>query len=173
LNEGNLPQESEAKGLPQLSGEMYQQRVSESRLPADIKKLMMENHIPQPELNFGSSLDLAFAEKVGKQMEKQGLKKPKQAPAAAPQKTQRIDEDMLNYGNLQAPSTVGLNEAILSEMKPLIKEIIQSTLEATIERVLTEKLAKMEKTQKMDEQLQIRVGDSVFVGKIMGVKTKK
>jgi hypothetical protein len=164
----------------QLSENEYKHNVSNSRLPDVIKQAMLENQIVQPNMNIGSGLSLDFTEKIAKQMEKQGLKSKKQ-PQAPPRKNppqqikeERVHENDFETGNISRPSSRSLNESIINEMKPLIKEIIQSTLEATIERVLMEKFAKQEKeTLKINETLQIRVGDSLFVGKITGVKQVK
>lgn len=157
---GNMPALSEGN-IPKKGGN-YIANVNESKLPESIKKAMLENPIALPEVNLTNSLSLDFTDKVAKQMEKQGLKRPSQQQ----QRKQQVNE---NYS--QSSPASSLNESIIREMKPLIKEIIQSTLESMIEKVLTEKLA--EKTTKMNENLQIRVGDSIFVGKIIGVKQVK
>jgi hypothetical protein len=174
--EYEIPQTPEVAIPKKLSESQYKSQVNNSRLPAAIKEAMLEKPIAQPDINFSNTLSLDFTEKVAKQMEKQGLKKPLPKVSPQPQKqTQQRqpikEEEDFSRGNVNRGGS--LNEAIINEMKPLIKEIIQSTLEATIEKVLMEKFAKAEKTQKINENLRIQVGDSVFVGKITGVKQTK
>jgi hypothetical protein len=159
-----------------LNENEYKQSVSNSKLPDAIKQVMLEHHIVQPDMGTGLSID--FTEKVARQMEKQGLKrKPQTTPprkTAQPIREEKVYENDFETGNMSRNSPRSLNESIINEMKPLIKEIIQSTLEATIEKVLMEKFAKQEKeTMKINENLQIKVGDSLFVGKITGVKQVK
>jgi hypothetical protein len=164
-----------------LPPDIYKSNVSKSKLPDAIKNAMLESQIVQPDIDFGSSITLEFAEKVNKQMEKQGMKPvPKKPVQQAKPFKQPIREEVdvdFEMGNVAPTSSrkpVSLNETLINEMKPLIKEIIQSTLEATIEKILTEKLAKHDKeTLKINESLRIQVGDSVFVGKITGVKQQK
>jgi hypothetical protein len=167
-----MPVPQEPQLPPQLSQGEYKNRVSESKLPDAIKMAMIEKPIPQAEINFGNSLSLEFTDKVAKQMERLNLKQsPKKQPAPQPQR-RAVNEDY-ETGNVGRSSNGSFNELLINEMKPLIKEIIQSTLEATIEKVLNEKLNKIEKTTKINESLQIKVGNSIFVGKLVEVKEAK
>jgi hypothetical protein len=181
MMEGNI--ERPVQAPRQLSENEYKASVNNSKLPDAIKEAMLTKQIVQPDLNINNSLSLEFTDKVAKAMEKQGLKSaPQQQKKLAPkplkeERTSHIDDYSTgNIGRKAAPtnSSMSLNETIINEMKPLIKEIIQSTLEATIEKILTEKFAKQEKeTLKINENLRIQVGDSIFVGKITGVKQQK
>jgi hypothetical protein len=177
MMEGNI--EKPVQQPRKLSEQEYNSSVKNSRLPEAVKQAMLEHKIVQPDMSGGNGLSLEFTDKVAKAMEKQGLKNIPQKKVAPKQLKEERTHNVDDYstGNVQTRKTttnMSLNESIINEMKPLIKEIIQSTLEATIEKVLMEKFAKQEKeTLKINENLRIQVGDSVFVGKITGVKQQK
>jgi hypothetical protein len=125
------------------------EKIKNSKLPENIKQLMLENPIDIPPLQVGSSgLSNEFIDEVSKKMEKENLKTP-----SRPTQT------------TQTAST--LNESS-------IKELIRETIKESVQEIVSEELKKLtEGTLSLKENLQIRVGDSVFVGKITDVRKTK
>jgi sugar-specific transcriptional regulator TrmB len=125
------------------------EKIKNSKLPENIKQLMLENPIDIPPLQVGSSgLSNEFIEEVSKKMEKENLKTP----------SRPIQENQ---------TTSSLNESS-------IKELIRETIKESVQEIVSEELKKLtEGTLSLKENLQIRVGDSVFVGKITDVRKTK
>lgn len=124
------------------------ERIKNSNLPENIKQLMLENPIDIPPLQMGSGgLSNEFIEEVSKKMEKENLKTPSTPKVATP--------------------TTSLNENS-------IKELIRETIKESVQEIVSEELKKLtEGTLALEENLQIRVGESVFVGKITDVRKTK
>ena len=120
-------------------------KIQNSKLPDAIKKAMMENPIPQ--ISLSESLDMDFVKGAKKLMEKEGLSK-KETPQRA-QQTPTAQMDM---------------------------NAIAVLIENTVRKVLDEKLNQIlsaQQTQTINENLVIKVGDSIFKGKITGVNKSK
>lgn len=124
------------------------QKINQSKLPDAIKRAMIENPIPQITLN--DSLDMDVAAKARKLMEQDGSypKSGKQgsAPAAIPNKT-----------NLNS-----------NELATLIEGIVRKVLDEKLTQILT-----AQQVGTINENLAIKVGDSIFSGKITKVKSTK
>lgn len=124
-------------------------RIENSKLPDAIKKAMMENPIPQ--ISLSDNLDMDFIKGAKRLMEQEGLGKKPQT------KTQPT------YQQPQTSQSIDLNA--LSIM-----------VENTVRKVLDEKLNQIlsaHETKSINENLVLKVGDSVFKGKITGVNSSK
>lgn len=124
-------------------------RIENSRLPDAIKKAMMENPIPQ--ISLSDNLDMDFVKGAKRLMEQEGLGK-KQQTKSQP-----------SYQQPQPSQSIDLNA--LSIM-----------VENTVRKVLDEKLNQIlsaHETKSINENLVLKVGDSVFKGKITGVNSSK
>ena len=131
-------------------------KIRNSKLPDSIKQAMIENPIPTMEqISLTDGLDMSFMEGAKKLMEREGLSKPK-----TPQKQQ--------VAQIQQPISSNLNE----EIKSLIKETIKDTLEEIVDKKLT-LLLTAQQTASINENLVLKVGDSIFKGKITGVNKSK
>jgi hypothetical protein len=136
---------------PQVRQQQTQQtnvnRIMESKLPDAIKRAMIENPIPQISLN--DSLDINFVERTKKLMESEGvaIKKP----------TSKLQNNQSNNS---------------SDLIPLIENIVRKTvteiLDAKLNQILT-----AQQTLSINENLVLKVGDSIFKGKITGVNKSK
>jgi hypothetical protein len=136
---------------PQVRQQQTQQtnvnRIMESKLPDAIKRAMIENPIPQISLN--DSLDINFVERTKKLMESEGvaIKKP----------TSKLQNNQSNNN---------------SDLIPLIENIVRKTvteiLDAKLNQILT-----AQQTLSINENLVLKVGDSIFKGKITGVNKSK
>ena len=129
-------------------------RIRESKLPDAIKNAMIEHPIQQISLN--DSLDMGIIEGAKKLMEREGLKS----------KPQQTNQHVSNNSQVQTSSS--LNE----DIKSLIRETIKDTLEEIIDKKLNLILT-AQQTASINENLVLKVGDSIFKGKITGVNKSK
>lgn len=137
---------------PQVRQQEYQQsnvnRIMESKLPDAIKKAMIENPINQ--ISLTDSLDLNFIEKTKRLMESEGVSTKK-----SPSKQQ---------GSSQSYNS--------NDLIPIIENIVRKTvteiLDAKLNQILT-----AQQTLSINENLVLKVGDSIFKGKITGVNKSK
>jgi len=123
-------------------------RINNSKLPDAIKKAMIEHPIEQmPSISLSETLDMDFVKGARRLMEQEGVssKKPQ------PQQRQSVG------GNIDMTALAAL-------------------VENTVRKVMDEKLNQLltaQQTQTISENLVLKVGDSVFKGKITGVNKSK
>ena len=134
---------------------MSEDKIRNSKLPDNIKQLMLEN--PIPTVDFNNDLPSGFIDEVAKKMEEQS-----QFGAGA----QRIQKPQTGPTQNQIPTT---NTTSLNEES--LKDLIRETIKESVQEIVSEELQKLtEGTLSLKENLQIRVGNSVFVGKITDVR---
>lgn len=145
----NLPQEflSEQQATkPVNNGPMTSDRIMDSKLPDEIKKLMMEHPIQQPTMGAGTgTLSNELVEKASRLMNtnaKGDLIESKQ-----PQRKQ------------QPQSNIGVDANV-------IRDIVRET----VENVLRENGLLTESETKSNEVFKFRVGQHIFEGKLVRVK---
>jgi len=114
---------------------------------------MIKNPIPTMEqISLSDGLDMSFVEGAKKLMEREGLTK-KQPIQQQPVIKQQITESN-------------------TDLKSLIRETIKDTLEEIVDRKL-DLILSASKTASINENLVLKVGDSIFKGKITGVNKAK
>lgn len=120
-------------------------KIKESKLPDTIKQAMLEHPIPQISLNDG--LDLDLVKKVKKIMENDGsLPKSSQSSKGS------------SFSNQ-------INE---TKLEKLIENAVRKVLDEKINQILA-----AQQLGTINENLVLKVGDSIFQGKITGVKSSK
>lgn len=136
-------------------------RIQESKLPDAIKQAMIDNPIPQ--IGLDSGLDMDFVEKTRRLMEADGQYVPERsepsyqtAPSRAPS---------------SAPSSVSSSD-LEARLTPIIENIIRKTLDDIMDKKLNQILMAQE-SKTINEGLAIKVGDSIFTGKLTRVKSLK
>lgn len=142
----SAPEEIDVNTMPQHSRaqQVNQSKVMESKLPEAIKRAMIENHIPQISLN--DSLDIDFVKNTRKLMEAEGVSsKPK------------------NTTSVKTSSNIDMNE-----MAVLIENTVRKVMDEKLNQLLT-----AQQTLSINENLVLKVGDSIFKGKITGVNKSK
>lgn len=122
-------------------------KINNSKLPDVIKKAMIENPIPQISLN--DNLDMDFIKGAKRLMEREGLSKPSQKKSQ--QQTQFVN------------SGIDMNS-----LSTLIENTIRKVLDEKLNQILT-----AQQTTTINENLVLKVGDSIFKGKITGVNKAK
>lgn len=138
-------------------------KINQSKLPDAIKRAMIESPIPtSPEISLSDTLDMDFIKGAKRLMEQEGLSTKKQTPQ---RNTPQSRQTQQNTGSMNS-----------AEIVSLIKPIIENTVRQTISEILDKKLDQILKTQQsvaINENLMIRVGDSVFSGKLTKVNSTK
>jgi hypothetical protein len=129
------------------------EKIRGSKLPDAIKTAMIKTPIPVPDISLSDGLDIDITNKARQLMERDGT-----IPVKRPQKQ-----------NLQEAQRVQqLPDDFESRLVPII--------EAAIRKVFNEKLIQILDAQNsvtINENLVIKVGDSLFSGKITKVKNTK
>ena len=116
-------------------------RVMSSKLPDEIKRLMIEHPISQPNsMGGGSVLSDELVEKASKLMNLKGPQQPKQVV--------KEQSPQPNFNNKQ--------------LKEMLKEVV--------EEVLLENGILAESTQKSNEVFSFKVGKHIFEGKVTKIK---
>jgi len=121
-----------------------EERVKNSKLPDAIKRVMIENPIPKISLND----DLDIVKGAKRLMQKESMKN------NTPSKT-----------IAKAPSTANIDTNLLTN---LIENIVRKVMDEKLNQILT-----AQQNMTINENLMIKVGDSVFKGKITGVNKSK
>jgi hypothetical protein len=122
-------------------------KIRESKLPDAIKQAMIDNPIPQmPQISLNEGLDMDFIKGAKKLMEQEGLSK-KTTPQPKQVPTQQIDMNAISV---------------------LIENTIRKVLDEKLNQILT-----AQQTSTINENLVLKVGDSIFKGKITGVNKAK
>ena len=123
-------------------------RIMESKLPDAIKKAMIDNPIPQ--ISLTDSLDINFVEKTKRLMESEGVSTKK--PANRQQSNNQTNNN--------------------SDLVPIIENIVRKTVTEILDTKLNQILT-AQQTLSINENLVLKVGDSIFKGKITGVNKSK
>jgi hypothetical protein len=122
------------------------QKIQESKLPDAIKQAMIENPIPQISLN--ETLDMDFIKGAKRLMEQEGLtKKPTTQTQTKSTPVQNID---------------------MNSIAVLIENTVRKVMDEKLNQILT-----AQQTSTINENLVLKVGDSIFKGKITGVNKSK
>jgi hypothetical protein len=124
-------------------------KIMESKLPDAIKKAMIENPIPQ--ISLTDSLDLNFVQKTKKLMEAEGVST----------KSKTTTQKTYNGSNID-----------VNQLTPIIENIVRKTITEILDSKLNQILT-AQQTLSINENLVLKVGDSIFKGKITGVNKSK
>ncbi len=144
---------------------MSEDKIRNSNLPDAIKEAMIKTPIPQISLN--DSLDMDFVKGAKRLMEAEGLnvKKTKQ-PNKTTQSNQQEYQPQPTYSSNNYNNNSNSN--LINELVPIIENIIRKTLDEKLNQILS-----AQQTLSINENLVLKVGDSIFKGKITGVNKAK
>ena len=149
----NIPQEFMAEQRVQkpVSSEVPQMdRIKNSKLPDEIKKLMMEHPIQQPSMGMSTNTVLSddLVEKAARLM------------------NSNSKGEQLAEGNTQRrspqPQTQSMSQFNMNELRKVVRE--------TVEEVLSENGLLVENESKSSDMFKFRVGQHLFEGKVLKVK---
>jgi len=128
-----------------VSGNMNVDKIQNSKLPDAIKKAMMENPIQQISLN--DTLDMDFVKGAKRLMEQEGV-------ATRP--------------SAQSKQTIVNNNIDMNAIAVLIENTVRKVMDEKLNQILSAST-----TSSINENLVLKVGDSIFKGKITGVNKAK
>ena len=161
-DEGNTLTEQEPVVNTRPVGTPNIDRINQSKLPDAIKRAMIESPIPTaPEISLSDTLDMDFIKGAKRLMEQEGLSTKRQTPQ------RNVSQRQTNNNG------TSINSA---ELIMLLKPIIENTVRESIDTILDKKITQLLKTQDsitINENLMIKVGDSVFSGKLTKVNNSK
>ena len=124
-------------------------RIKNSKLPDAIKKAMIESPIQQMnQISLNDTLDMDFIKGAKRLMEQEGVAT---RPSAQPKQT------IVNNSNID-----------MSAIAVLIENTIRKVMDEKLNQILT-----AQTTSTINENLVLKVGDSIFRGKITGVNNAK
>jgi hypothetical protein len=147
----NIPQdilqEEQVRRPQQVNNEVpTADRIANSKLPDEIKRLMMEHPIAQPTSSLGGpTLSTDLIDKAARLMAVDASGK---QVSETPRRKENINE------NLNTPNNTGLKE--------MLREVV--------EEVLYENGLIMESESKSNEMFKFRVGDHIFEGKVTKIR---
>jgi len=145
-----LPQQLPTRSM----GNPSVNRINESKLPDAIKKAMIENPIPQmDQISLTDTLDMDFVKGAKRLMEQEGVSSKKQQPRRQQTTSQPVYES----------SNIDMNAIAL-----MIENTVRKVMDEKLNQILT-----AQTTSSINENLVLKVGDSIFKGKITGVNKAK
>lgn len=142
---GEMQQMPVANTRPVNNGEMNVSKIQNSKLPDAIKKAMIENPIPQ--ISLSDTLDMDFVKGAKRLMEQEGV-----STKSTPQPKQ----------------TIVNNNIDMNAIAVLIENTVRKVMDEKLNQILT-----ASQTSSINENLVLKVGDSIFKGKITGVNKAK
>ncbi len=151
-NDSDYLSESYEQNQPQVNtrpvGTPTADRIQQSKLPDAMKKAMIENPIPQ--ISLSDSLDMDFVKGAKRLMEQEGVQ---------PKQTQKK----------QSPQPTGNASGVnMNALATLIENTVRKVMDEKLSQILT-----AQQTSTINENLVLKVGDSIFKGKITGVNKAK
>lgn len=150
----NIPQEfmqeQQKSFQPSTRSLPTEDRISNSKLPDEIKKLMLEHPIQQPTMGVGSNPILTdeLVEKASRLMNTDAKGNPYHEEK---RQNNRIVKEQVNFGESNI-------------------DLIRQVVRETVEEVLSENGLLVENETKSSEMFKFRVGQHLFEGKVLKIK---
>jgi hypothetical protein len=132
---------------------LEESRIKNSKLPDEIKRLMIEQPIVQPSsMNGGSVISNDIIEGAQRLM---GMGSKQQQPQVVNEsvKTQKTTQ---NFD--------------MNEMKTMIRDVVRDTVKDVVREELKEAGMLVESTSNSNDTIQFKVGNHLFVGKVTKIK---
>lgn len=151
ISEQQIPQQSNRATRP--VGTPNVDKIQQSKLPDAIKRAMIESPIPQMgQISLNDTLDMDFIKGAKRLMEQEGVSTKKQS--------------VTPFSKQQQSS--GSSNIDMNAIAVLIENTVRKVMDEKLSQILT-----AQQTQSINENLVLKVGDSVFKGKITGVNKSK
>lgn len=147
----NQPQQPVVQQSVTMSQPVSEDAIKNSKLPDDIKKLMMENPIVQPQMS-GPVLSNDIIEGATRLMNQNGSSQIQQ-PVQGQSKGQNVLEN--------------------TDLKQMIRDVVRDTVRDVVKEELQNAGLLSESSQKTNETLSLRVGKHIFEGKVLKIKKVK
>ena len=131
-----------------VSGPLNVNKIQNSKLPDAIKQAMINHPIEQmPSISLNETLDMDFIKGAKRLMEQEGVST---RPSAQPKQT------IVN------------NNIDMNAIAVLIENTVRKVMDEKLNQIFT-----AQQTRTINENLVLKVGDSIFKGKITGVNKSK
>jgi hypothetical protein len=161
LPEGLLQEESQPKQYSDPTQPLDQSRIMNSKLPDEIKALMIEQPIVQPS-SLGSST--AISEEVIQGAQRLMNMGKNNNPNS---QTKNVSEN-INVGDSKTNyNTSNIN---INEIKSIIRDVVRDTVRDVVREELKQSGMVVESTTNTNETIQFKVGNTLFIGKVTKVK---
>ena len=131
-------------------------KILNSRLPDEIKRLMIEQPIVQPNSSTGTVLSDEIIEGAQRLMGKNN--KISEIP-------QQVSNGETVIRNNQTSSNINIGE-----IKNMIRDVVRDTVRDVVREELKEAGMVTESTQNVNETIQFKVGKHLFIGKVTKIK---
>jgi hypothetical protein len=145
LMESQLPQQTNTRPV---SGNMNVDKIMNSKLSPAIKQAMIDHPIEQMQsISLNETLDMDFVKGAKRLMEQEGVSSKKSQP----------QQRQSSGGNVD-----------MNAIAVLIENTVRKVMDEKLNQILTAST-----TSSINENLVLKVGDSIFKGKITGVNKAK
>lgn len=132
-------------------------RVLNSKLPDEIKQLMIENPIVQPNgINGSASISEEVIQGAQRLMNMETKKTQPTQPKPQTERTQKTES-----------RTSDIN---ISEIKNIIRDVVRDTVRDVVREELKDAGMLVESTSNSNETIQFKVGQHLFIGKVTKIK---
>ena len=159
----NIPQEFLSEGTKQSTNNfdpskpVDESRIMNSKLPDEIKRLMIEQPIVQPNMMANTAIPDEIIEGAQRLMNMNQTKDPLKKETQQQSKSQQSTTSQIN----------------MNEMKTMIRNIVRDTVRDVIREELETAGLIAESTDDTNEVIQFKVGKHVFMGKVTKVQKLK
>ena len=136
---------------------MDEERIMNSKLPDEIKRLMIEQPIVQPNTMAGTTIPNEIIEGAQRLMKIDKSSDVQQHTSNGSSKQKTIET--------QSSSNINI-----SEIKNLIRDVVRDTVRDVVKEELKEAGMIVESTANTNETIQFKVGNTLFVGKVTKIK---
>ena len=152
-----LPESTTQKTFHDPTKPLDNERVLKSKLPDEIKKLMIEQPIIQPSGMNGSATISEEVIQGAQRLMNMDKPLPSNEQTTTKQVRQQISESKSSDINM-------------SEMKSMIRDVVRDTVRDVVREELKEAGMIVESTSNSNETIQFKVGQHLFIGKVTKIK---
>jgi hypothetical protein len=157
LPEEFLPQTNTQTNYHDPSKPLDHERIMNSKLPDEIKQLMYEHPIVQPSSIGGSSEISEEVIQGAQRLMNLNSNKISDLPKTQVSENTKIHPQSSNNINI-------------GEIKSILRDVVRDTVRDVVREELREAGMLVESTTKTDEMIQFKVGNTLFVGKVLKIK---
>jgi hypothetical protein len=144
----DMSQFQTSKTSKPVSGPLNVDKIQNSKLPDAIKQAMINHPIEQmPSISLNETLDMDFIKGAKRLMEQEGVS---------------------TRPSTQPKQTIVNNNIDMNAIAVLIENTVRKVMDEKLNQILT-----AQQTHTINENLVLKVGDSIFKGKITGVNKSK
>ena len=157
LPEEFLPQTNTQTNYHDPSKPLDHERIMNSKLPDEIKQLMYEHPIVQPSSIGGSSEISEEVIQGAQRLMNLNSNKISDLPKTQVSENTKIHPQSSNNINI-------------GEIKSILRDVVRDTVRDVVREELRDAGMLVESTTKTDEMIQFKVGNTLFVGKVLKIK---